>query len=117
MLETKRFTKNDNGFTCENCGFTVLPLGRTSRNHCPRCLCSKHVDVLPGDRANTCGGTMDPVGAEPDARRGYVVIHKCRKCGALTRNKAALDDGRGKLDPSQYDDLDKLIALTVNGNF
>ena len=69
-MENKRFTKNDNGFICENCGHEVLPLGYTSRNHCPKCLASKHVDVLPGDRQNTCGGVMDAIKVEPDPKKG-----------------------------------------------
>ena len=106
-MDTKRFTKNDNGFVCANCGFEVKPLGYSSRNHCPKCLCSLHVDVMPGDRANTCGGIMDPIKAEIDSKKGYVIIHKCRKCGELRRNKAAYD-----VDV-QPDDLRKIIALTA----
>ena len=68
-MNTKRFTKNDNCFICENCGFEVKPLGYSSRNHCPKCLCSKHVDVMPGDRANTCGGVMEPIKVELDSKK------------------------------------------------
>lgn len=94
-MDQKRFTKNDSGFICKNCGAGVTPLGYTSRNHCPKCLCSLHLDVNPGDRASDCGGIMDPVTAEPDNKRGgFVITHKCRECGALRRNKAADDDDR-----------------------
>ena len=106
-MEQKRFTKNDNGFICANCGFEVKPLGYTSRNHCPKCLCSLHVDVMPGDRANTCGGIMDPIKAEPDPKKGYIIIHKCRKCGEIKRNKAAHEA------KEQPDSLSKLIKLTA----
>ena len=88
-MEEKRFTKLDEGFTCAHCGKTVEPLGYTSRNHCPYCLWSLHLDVNPGDRASDCGGQMEPVSAEPDTRHGYVIIHRCTKCGAIRRNKAA----------------------------
>ncbi len=108
FMENKRFTKNDNGFICQNCGKQVEPLGVTSRNHCPFCLCSLHVDINPGDRANPCGGLMKPIKAEPDPRKGYIITHKCTKCGGTTRNKAA---HTAKVQP---DDLDLLIALTVN---
>ena len=47
---TKLFSKNDDSFVCENCHKTIDKLGYTSRDHCSRCLCSKHVDILPGDR-------------------------------------------------------------------
>ena len=96
-METKRFTKNDNGFICGHCGKEVKPLGFTSRNHCPFCLWSLHVDVNPGDRASDCGGVMDPAFAEPDAKRGFIISHKCRKCGEIRRNKAAADDDRDLL--------------------
>ena len=93
-METKRFSKNDASFVCSNCGAVVPPLRYSSRNHCPKCLCSLHLDVNPGDRAADCGGIMEPVTAEPDAKRGFIITHKCRKCGAVRRNKAADDDDR-----------------------
>ena len=88
----KNFTKNDNGFICSNCGKEVNPLGYTSRNHCPHCLCSLHVDILPGDRANTCKAIQRPIAVEQSAKKGYVIVYKCDKCGAITRNKSAEDD-------------------------
>jgi DNA-directed RNA polymerase subunit RPC12/RpoP len=106
-MEEKRFTKNDSGFVCAHCGFEVKPLGYTSRNHCPRCLWSVHIDVLPGDRACECGGLMEPVSAEPDPKKGYVITHKCTKCGELRKNKAAHE---AKIQP---DDIVKIIKLTV----
>ena len=106
-MESKRFTKNDNGFICENCGARVEPLGYSSRNHCPFCLCSKHVDVMPGDRANECGGIMDPIRVELDSKKGYVIIHKCRKCGEVKRNRAATEA------KNQPDDIKKIIKLTA----
>ena len=106
-MENKRFTKNDNGFTCLACGREVLPLGYTSRNHCPFCLCSLHVDINPGDRANTCGGLLRPIRTEPDARRGFIIIHKCEKCGEIRRNRAALD---AKVQPDNRSLLIKLTA-------
>ena len=96
-LETKRFSKNDSGFICANCGNEVPPLKYSSRNHCPKCLASLHLDINPGDRAADCGGIMDAACAEPDAKKGFIITHKCRKCGALKRNRAAKDDNRTKL--------------------
>ena len=116
-MEQKRFTKNDSGFICANCGFEVMPLGKTSRNHCPKCLCSLHVDVLPGDRACECGGIMRPDSAEPDPKKGYIITHKCSKCGFVGKNKAALDDGKSTLPEEQYDNKELLILLTVNRNW
>ena len=101
------FTKNDTGFICRNCGKEVLPLGYSSRNHCPFCLYSVHLDINPGDRLSECGGLMEPVAAEPDPKRGYIITHRCLKCGVLRRNKAAANA------LSQPANIKKIIALTV----
>ncbi len=105
-LPLKRFRKNDAGFVCANCGMQVLPLGTSSRNHCPGCLCSLHVDINPGDRANSCRGLLRPIAAEPDVKKGYIIISKCDKCGEIRRNKAAHE---AKVQP---DDMRLIIALT-----
>ena len=106
-MESKRFTKNDSGFICANCKKEVLPLGYTSRNHCPFCLCSLHVDINPGDRANDCGGILRPIQTLPDSKKGYIIIHRCDRCGKTVRNKAAHE---AKVQP---DDNDLLIRLTA----
>jgi len=86
------FTKNDNGFICVNCGKKIKPLGYTSRDHCTNCLCSIHIDVMPGDRANTCLGILVPINVEINSKKGYVINYKCSKCNQLHNNKAADDD-------------------------
>lgn len=106
-LETKRFTKNDNGFVCTNCGKTVLPLGKSSRDHCPFCLYSIHVDINPGDRLNTCHGNLVPISCVPDPQKGYIIVYRCDKCGGIHRNRAAYG-----VDV-QPDDLKLLIKLTA----
>ena len=106
-METKRFTKNDSGFTCKNCGREVKPLGYTSRNHCPFCLCSLHVDINPGDRQNSCGGILRPIRALPDPKRGFIIIHRCDRCGEQSRNKTAHE---AKIQP---DNMDLIIKLTA----
>ena len=92
MVRMKTFTKNDEAFTCRHCGQAVPLLGYTSRNHCPHCLYSLHVDNLPGDRANPCGGLMAPVGVLPHGKKGAVIVHRCEKCGVRGNNRAANDD-------------------------
>ncbi len=91
-IENKRFIKNDSAFTCANCGRAVPPLGYSSRNHCPHCLWSLHVDLNPGDRACACLGKMEPRRAEPDPKKGYIITHLCRSCGASRRCRSAADD-------------------------
>ena len=106
-MENKRFQKKDDGFICKNCGYAVQPLGYSSRNHCPFCLWSLHVDILPGDRANPCGAPMKPVRAEPDRKKGYVIIHRCTVCGEECRNRAAHE---ARVQP---DDISLIIRLTA----
>ena len=88
----KRFTKNDENFVCLACGKNVPALGYSSRNHCPFCLHSIHVDVEPGDRANPCGALMTPIGLDPTGRKGPVIVHQCTRCGLRKRNRTADDD-------------------------
>lgn len=79
-------------FKCENCGNEVKPVTNGSyRNHCPFCLCSKHVDIKPGDRQSRCGGLMDAVGIAYKSGKGCQIIHKCRKCGYISKNIVAAD--------------------------
>lgn len=110
-MESKRFTKLDESFVCSHCGKTVKPLGYTSRNHCPFCLWSVHLDVNPGDRASECKGMLEPIGAEPNTKKGgYSLIHKCQKCGEIRRNKTCHE---AKIQP---DNLSLIIKLTGEHN-
>ncbi len=95
----------DESFACAHCGAEVAPAQRTARDHCPRCLHSLHVDIVPGDRAAGCGGLLVPVDAE---RRGdgFRVRYRCARCGEERFNKALLD----VVDP---DDWEALVALTA----
>ena len=102
MLEKSKFTKIDEEFICENCGKKVPKLGYTSRDHCPYCLHSKHMDINPGDRAETWHGILEPIGLEINSKKGYVIIYKCKKCGAIRKNKSAEDD-----------DMDEIIKLSA----
>ena len=86
------FTKIDEEFVCENCGRNVPKLGYTCRNHCPYCLYSKHLDINPGDRAESCHGILEPIGLETNSKKGYMIVFKCKKCGAIRKNKIAEDD-------------------------
>ena len=61
------------------------------RNHCPYCLYSKHVDINTGDRAEKCHGSLKPIEIELNSKKGYVIIFRCEKCGAIRKNKAAKD--------------------------
>jgi len=85
----KNFIRNTEDFICGHCGENVAGSGYT--NHCPKCLYSKHVDNIPGDRANPCGGLMKPIGLEIKGDKRQI-IHQCENCGIIKRNKVAQND-------------------------
>ena len=98
----------NDGFVCGHCRREVLPLTQGSfRNHCPYCLWSRHVDVVPGDRAESCRGLMEPVGVEGTTATGWTIHHRCSRCRATRAIRAALDD------PQQPDDWDRIVELAV----
>jgi len=82
-MKIKKFLKKVENFICENCGEENIGNGYT--NHCKKCLFSKHVDVNPGDRLETCGGMMVP--DKIDFKKGeYTITHKCLKCEIERKN-------------------------------
>ena len=72
----KKFTMKDENFICDNCGMEVKKLNYTARDHCPYCLYSKHVDIMPGDRLNNCHGLLKPIGLEK-FKQSFKIIYKC----------------------------------------
>ena len=71
--------------------------GSDHRNHCPNCLSSLHVDIEPGDRESDCGGIMEPVAVWVRKGGEWAIIHRCKRCGALSSNRVAADDNPMKL--------------------
>lgn len=101
-------SRENAGFRCVACGADVRPLTNGSyRNHCPFCLVSVHLDLVPGDRVSGCGGVMVAVAVTP-TRKGWQLEHRCRRCGATKVNRVAVDTG-------QPDDLDAIIRLMPGG--
>ena len=96
----KRFNMIDEEFVCDNCHKNVSKLNYTARDHCPYCLYSKHVDINPGDRNNSCMGLMMPIGIEK-YRNTYKIIYRCLKCNQKHKNIIANDD-----------DFNKIISLS-----
>lgn len=92
----KQFKKNDNGFICTVCGANVLPLKYSSRDHCNKCLCSIHVDIFPGDRANDCCGVLEPIEVIYKSDK-YDIVYRCQKCHKTHNNKMAKDDNFNKV--------------------
>ena len=87
----KKFIMKDENFICENCNKEVNKLGYTARDHCPFCLYSKHVDINPGDRQNTCKGLLKPIGIEK-FKDSFKILYKCNKCNMEHKNIMAIDD-------------------------
>jgi hypothetical protein len=93
-------------FKCIHCGYFVVsdPIlcGVQNRNHCPYCLCSRHVDLFKaGDRLSACHGEMKPIGLTlKKTRKKYgkyehgelMLIHHCAGCGKISVNRIAADD-------------------------
>ena len=92
----------DEEFVCEKCKKKVNKLNYTARDHCPFCLYSKHVDILPGDRKNKCGGLLVPIDIEK-FKNSYKIIYKCEKCNILHKNIIAKDD-----------DFDEILQIMKN---
>ncbi len=102
----KTFEKNDNEFTCRVCGKLVPTLKYSSRDHCTKCLCSIHIDINPGDRQNTCLGTLIPVEVTTNNKKGYIIKYQCEKCKQFHNNKSAEDDS--------FKTLLKVMSQTYN---
>lgn len=98
----KRFNELDEEFICLNCGKKVNKLEYSSRDHCPHCLYSLHVDINPGDRQNNCKGLLKPIDLEK-FKDTYKIIYKCEKCNQLHKNIMAKDDN-----------YEEIIKLTNN---
>lgn len=100
----KKFKMLDEEFVCENCGFVVNKLNYTARDHCPKCLWSKHVDINPGDRMNECMGLMRPIGIVK-FKNTYKIVYKCTKCQQIHKNIQAIDD--------EFDEIIKLSKTNI----
>ncbi len=100
MSIVKKFQKKIENFICINCREKVIGNGFT--NHCPECFFSRHVDIFPGDRLEECGGMMEIIDIEISKGGKYIIIHKCQKCGDISRDKF-----RGKTD--SFDNLLKIV--------
>lgn len=84
---------NEN-FECENCkqDITLHPTW-SARNHCSKCLYSKHLDEkFPWDRASNCFWMMKPVWIDHKKNKWWMIKHKCQKCGKEILNQVAPDD-------------------------
>ncbi|MFH0819042.1 MAG: RNHCP domain-containing protein [Patescibacteria group bacterium] len=105
-MTAKRFQKKVEDFVCEYCQTKVKGTGYT--DHCHYCLCSKHVDINPGDRQADCGGKMVIVHIE-FIHSKYALHYKCQKCGFEKRNKLQAEDNMDKLISIQQEINDAIV--------
>ena len=98
-------------FECQNCKNlvkTVGNIGTKNRNHCPKCLYSKHVDEkTPGARKSSCKALMKPVGLTfkkshkdkygKEKQGELMIVHRCLKCEKISINRAAGDDNADEI--------------------
>ena len=87
----KRFNEIDEKFICYNCKKEVIPLVYSSRDHCPNCLHSIHLDINPGDRLSECKGYLIPIDIEK-YKDTFKIVYQCNKCKAIRKNIIAKDD-------------------------
>ncbi len=99
-MQIKKFRRKIEDFQCEHCGYEVKGSGYT--NHCPCCLWSKHVDINPGDRQETCHGLMKPISVI-FKNREYIIQQRCIKCKKVMNIKS-----------SEFDNYDEIIKLASN---
>lgn len=97
-MNRKNFITINESFICKNCGENNPKLEKSCRNHCRKCLYSQHVDEnTPGDRKSTCKSLMEPIKTEQSGKKGWIIYHKCTKCGKIIPNKTAQDDNFEKI--------------------
>ena len=98
-------------FICSVCGerneISDL-IGTKNRNHCRKCLSSRHLDRdVSGDRASDCLGIMVPValtfkqeGVDKYGRKKQgelMIVHLCDKCRKISINRLAGDDDEAEI--------------------
>ena len=86
-------------FDCVHCGRAVSidAPGTKHRNHCPWCLWSKHVSLVPHDRESDCLGAMEPIGIVSQKDGEWSIVHRCTACGLIRTNRITGDDDEAVL--------------------
>ena len=81
----------DEAFLCAYCEAEVSAGGEMIRDHCPFCLSSQHLDIVPGDRAANCGGQLVPINLDYRNQQWWV-YYECALCSHTHRVRAHPDD-------------------------
>ena len=93
-MATQKASRREDGFRCVHCRTHVQApaWGTSNRNHCPRCLWSRHVDDAIGDRRSACAQAMEPIAVTARSDGEWAIVHRCTGCGHLRTNRVAGDD-------------------------
>lgn len=116
------------GFICHSCRANVTTLtaisGVHNRNHCPFCLCSRHMDWNEaGDRMSACKAIMVPIGLTMKwnhnkyarlADGELMLVHRCVDCGKLSINRIAADDRVDRLKELFHASFDWAVDIPAN---
>ena len=99
MSQYSKSNIDEGPFHCVNCRELVLhpSAGTEQRNHCPRCLWSRHVDFQNGDRRSGCQAGMEPIAVQVKKNGEWSIVHRCVRCGTLRLNRIAGDDNEALL--------------------
>ena len=62
-----------------------------------RTACQVCTEILNRATAIDCGGIMQPIAVWVRQNGEWAIIHRCRRCGALSSNRIAADDNPIKL--------------------
>ncbi len=75
------------------------------------------MDIEPGDRESDCGSIMEPIAVWVRKGGEWAIIHRCRRCGALSSNRVAANDNPMKLmrplcePPFPLERIEEMTAL------
>jgi ribosome biogenesis GTPase / thiamine phosphate phosphatase len=99
LSQSSRGDIHEQSFSCVKCRelVTNAESGTNQRNHCPKCLWSRHVDFQEGDRRSICKSAMEPVAVWVRQNGEWSIVHRCTQCGALRANRIAGDDNEALL--------------------
>jgi hypothetical protein len=106
------FQQRQTNFVCKHCGAFVSyeAPGTHNRNHCPYCLYSRHVDIARGDRRSKCGGMMKPVGVVKRKNGEELIVHQCRGCAFVSKNRIAGDDDEAEIEKLRENNVGVLLV-------
>ena len=78
-------------FECIFCKAQIAKPTKGIRDHCPVCLRGRHVDIVPGDRAASCKGQLNPTRLHLEGGITWI-SYSCIRCEHTYRVRAHSED-------------------------